>query len=158
MGDRSGLRGVTNSNKDKGDEGEREVQALLQELLGLPARRALGAGRKDDVGDIDNVPNTAIQVARTKIKYLTSVINTKTRDVESQRRNRRVRFAASFIRWDYGREWIVVLTPQQFARLWKYAQIGLKHERELRRASTLIQPAAKMPAHVRNRPTHTRGA
>lgn len=144
---------MTNSNKDKGDEGEREVQAILQELLGLPARRALGAGRKDDVGDIDNVPNTAIQVARTKIKYLTSVINTKTKEVESQRRNRRVRFAASFIRWDYGREWIVVLTPKQFARIWKYAQIGVKHERELQRASTSDSAPTKLLSHGRRRPT-----
>lgn len=139
---------MVNSNKDKGDQGERDVQALLRVILGLPkVRRALGAGRQDDVGDIDSVPNTAIQVARCKVARLTTVINAKTKEVESQRRNRRVRFAASFIRWDYGQNWIVVMTPRQWARLWKYAQIGLRVEREERRASTLAARSSKIDTH-----------
>ena len=41
-----------NPSKDRGDRAELEVQALLRDLLGVPARRMLGAGRKDDIGDI----------------------------------------------------------------------------------------------------------
>ena len=43
---------MTGSSKRKGDRAELEVQGILRDLLGVPARRALGAGRKDDVGDI----------------------------------------------------------------------------------------------------------
>lgn len=124
---------MTNRSGAKGAQGEREVQALLRDLLELPKiRRALGAGRKDDVGDIDSVPNTAIQVAWRN--DVTRMIRDKTTEVEQQRRNRRVRFAASFVRWDRG-PWIVVMTPAQWARMWKYAQVGLKVERQARRDS-----------------------
>ena len=51
-----------NRAKGKGDRAELEVQALIRDLLGVPARRKLGAGRLDDMGDIDNVPDTTIQV------------------------------------------------------------------------------------------------
>jgi hypothetical protein len=51
-----------NPSKRKGDRAELEVQALLRDHLGVPARRQLGAGRKDDVGDMAGVPNTVIQV------------------------------------------------------------------------------------------------
>lgn len=56
---------MTNAAKAKGDRAEREVAALLCEL-GLPCRRKLGAGRLDDVGDIDLVVNgetIVVQVA-----------------------------------------------------------------------------------------------
>lgn len=115
---------MTNSSKDKGDRGELEVQALLRERLNLPTiRRALGAGRKDDIGDIDNVPNTAIQVAWWK--DVSAAIRAKTVEVEEQRKRRRVRFAASFIRFPRG-PWFVALSVEQWVRLWKYAQIGVK--------------------------------
>jgi hypothetical protein len=126
---------VTNSAKVKGDRGELEVQDLLRGLLSIPTiRRELGAGRLDDRGDIDGVPDTALQVARTKAKYLTAVIKKKTIEVESQRRNRRVRLAASFIRWDRGPGWIVVMSPQQWATMWKYAKIGIDVTRRKRAA------------------------
>ena len=139
---------MSNPNKIKGDRGEREVEILLQKLLNRPTvRRELGAGRLDDRGDIANVPNTVIQVARCKAKYLTSVISSKIIGVEKQRLNKRVRFAASFIRWDRGPGWIVVMTPTQFARIWKYAQIGLRQERELRRAVLQSSETAKLKVH-----------
>ena len=57
---------MTHPSKRKGDSAELEVQAMLREELGVPARRALGAGRKDDCGDIDGVPvyNVAVHVMR----------------------------------------------------------------------------------------------
>lgn len=119
---------VSNPGKDKGDKGEREVQELLRSLLHLPGiRRALGAGRKDDVGDIDGVPQTAIQVAWWSNPL--TAINAKIGDVERQRRNKRVRFGVLFVRRTRvrsGPPWIVVMTPEQFARMHKYAMMGVR--------------------------------
>lgn len=127
---------MTNRSGDKGANGEREVQELLRGLLDLPhVRRALGAGRKDDVGDIDGVPQTAIQVAWWASPM--TAINAKILDTDRQRKNKRVRFAALFVRRTrakYGPKWIVVMTPEQWARMWKYAQAGVALEREQRAA------------------------
>ncbi len=63
---------VTNANKAKGDRYEREAVAVLCALapdLVLPhARRKLGAGRHDDVGDLDAIDGVAVQVRfRSKV-------------------------------------------------------------------------------------------
>lgn len=127
---------VTNRSGDKGARGELEVQELLREELGLPnVRRALGAGRKDDVGDIDGVPQTAIQVAWWNNPM--TAVNAKIESTETQRLNKRVRFAALFVRRTRARsgpKWIVVMTPAQFARLWRYAQAGVALERRQKSA------------------------
>lgn len=110
-----------NASKRKGDRAELEVQEILRELLGVPARRALGAGRKDDVGDIDGVPETVIQVANKPSDTLRAV-REKPLEAERQRRNTYPRrsFAATFVRLRGG-EYRVVLTPEQWATLWREA-------------------------------------
>jgi Holliday junction resolvase len=72
---------MANSSKRKGDRAELEIQGWFWDELGVKARRALGAGRKDDVGDIHGVPDTVISVAN----------------------------------------YAVVMTPEQFAALWREA-------------------------------------
>ena len=61
-----------NPQKNKGDKAEREVAALLSELTGKTVRRKLGAGRTNsaggDTGDIEGLPNWAIQVCDWKDK------------------------------------------------------------------------------------------
>ncbi len=74
---------MTNPSKRKGDKAEREVQALLNDLLGVPARRKFGAGRQDDMGDIDGVPDTVIQVAN--IARLNVAVRVKPLEAEEQR-------------------------------------------------------------------------
>ena len=57
---------MTGSAKRKGDRAERELAALLCEHLGSDCRRKLGAGRKDDQGDLDLIVNgepVIVQVA-----------------------------------------------------------------------------------------------
>ena len=58
--------GVMNSSKNKGDQGERDAVEMFQTLapdLVLPnARRKLGAGRRDDMGDLDVFNDVAVQV------------------------------------------------------------------------------------------------
>jgi Holliday junction resolvase len=134
---------MTGAAKAKGDRGEREVVSLLQRLLRLPGiRRALGAGRKDDVGDIDGVPNTAVQVAWRA--NFTSTVYLKIDEVEAQRVNRKVPFGVAFCRIN-DRPWVACMTPEQYAKMWKYAQLGLAVTRE--------RAAAKMSSDVSHRNT-----
>lgn len=61
---------MANSNKNKGDRFEREAVPIVVDLLpefALPkAMRHLGAGRKEDVGDLYVLPDTAVQVKAWK--------------------------------------------------------------------------------------------
>jgi hypothetical protein len=113
---------VANSSKKKGDRAELEVQGILRDLLGVPARRALGAGRKDDVGDIHGVPDTVIQVADWKDAL--RAVREKPLEADQQCLNvlgSSAAFAATFVRLRGG-EYRVVLTPEQWAAMWREAQ------------------------------------
>lgn len=109
---------MANSSKRKGDKAELEVQGILRDLLGVPARRKLGAGRKDDCGDIDGVPETVVQVANRK--DVTQAVRHKPLECELQRGRDGAVFAATFIRLRGG-EYRVVLTPEQWATYWREA-------------------------------------
>lgn len=106
-------------SKAKGDRAEREVEGILRDLLGVPARRALGAGRKDDMGDISGVPDTCISV--TNRQDVAAAVRHKPLECEEQRRRAGVDFAATFVRIRGG-SYRVVLLPEQFAMLWREAQ------------------------------------
>ncbi len=103
---------MTGRAKSKGDQAEREVAALLSDLTGLPVRRMLGAGRADDVGDLDGVPNTVIQVANWSDAL--RAVREKPEAAERQRANAGAVFAASAIRLRGGL-YRFVLTPEQYA-------------------------------------------
>jgi hypothetical protein len=119
---------VANSSKRKGDRAELEVQGILRDLLGVPARRALGAGRKDDVGDISGVADTVIQVVNWK--NVAKAVREKPLECEEQlQRADRIAgdnghfppaFAATFVRLRGG-EYRVVMTPEQWAAMWREA-------------------------------------
>jgi Holliday junction resolvase len=110
---------VSNPSKNKGSRAEREAAAIWAEETGVPARRALGAGRKDDVGDIYGIPNTVCQVA--SIARLNEAIRLKPVAAEQQRLNAGVDFACTFVRM-VGGEFRVVLTTSQWFQLWRAAQ------------------------------------
>lgn len=131
---------MANTSKRKGDRAELEVQGILRDLLGVPARRALGAGRLDDVGDIHGVPDTVIQVCDWK--DVTRAVRQKPLECEEQRKRggsylvtaraiineQEVRevfrgeaqFAATFVRLRGG-DYRVVQTPEQWAAMWREA-------------------------------------
>jgi hypothetical protein len=109
---------VTNSSKAKGDRAELEVQGILRDLLGVPARRALGAGRADDVGDIHGVPDTVIQVVNRK--DVARGLREKLPESERQQAVAGATFGCSFVRMPGGR-YVVAMTPEQFACLWREA-------------------------------------
>jgi hypothetical protein len=108
-----------NSSKRKGDRAELEVQRLLTDLLGVNARRALGAGRLDDVGDIHGVPHTCVSVKN--YADLNRAIREGMPDLDQQVINAGAKFGALFAR-RRGGQFVVVQTPEQFAALWKAAQ------------------------------------
>lgn len=107
-----------NSSKAKGDRAELEVQGWFRDELGVPARRALGAGREDDVGDMHGIPRTIIGVAN--YADLDRAVREKLPDLERQRGNAGADFAAMFCR-RRGGSYVVVMTPEAFAALWREA-------------------------------------
>jgi len=104
---------VSNPQKAKGDRAELEAAALLTQLLGITVRRKLGAGRADDTGDLDGVPDHAIQVASWA--DTAAAARVKPVAAEQQRINANVPHAASLVRFRGG-TWRVVLTLEQWAR------------------------------------------
>lgn len=109
---------MTGSAKRKGDRAELEVQALLRDHLGVFARRALGAGRADDLGDIHGVPDTVIQVV--SYKDIGRAIREKLPESERQRERAEAMFAATFVRRPGG-EYAVVQTVEQWCSMWREA-------------------------------------
>jgi hypothetical protein len=109
---------VTSRAKRKGDAAELEVQGILRDLLGVPARRMLGAGRRDDVGDMDGVPDTTIQIANWR--DVQGGLRLKPAEAEEQRARAGMTFAATFLRL-HGGSWVVVLSPEQWATYWREA-------------------------------------
>lgn len=104
---------MSNPQKRKGDAAEREAAEVLAQLLGKPIRRKLGAGRQDDTGDLDGVPDHIVQVASWKDTAAAARI--KPPEAEQQRLNANATHAATLVRFRGG-TWRVVLTLEQWAR------------------------------------------
>jgi hypothetical protein len=109
---------MAHPSKARGDRAEREVAAIISGLLGLTVKRALGAGRKEDVGDQFGIPQTVVQVAN--YTDLVRAVREKLPEAEQQRKNAGAMFAATFVR-RYGGSYVVVLTPEQWATYWREA-------------------------------------
>lgn len=104
---------MANPQKRKGDSAEREAADLLTDLLATPVRRKLGAGRQDDVGDLDGVPGHVVQVASWADTAAAARI--KPPEAEQQRINAQEPHAVTLVRFRGG-TWRVVLTLEQWAR------------------------------------------
>jgi Holliday junction resolvase len=102
-----------NPQKAKGDRAEREAAEILTDLLGVPVRRKLGAGRQDDTGDLDGVPDHIVQVADWKDTAAAARI--KPPEAEQQRIHANATHAATLVRFRGG-TWRIVLTLEQWAR------------------------------------------
>lgn len=108
---------MANPAKAKGDRGEREAAEKLTELTGFPVRRKLGAGRKDDTGDLDGLPGHALQVANWA--DTAAAARQKPLGAEQQAANAGLPFAATLVRFR-GANWRVVLTLEQWLRYLKH--------------------------------------
>ena len=102
-----------NPQKAKGDRAELEAAAHLMQVLGLPVRRKLGAGRQDDTGDLDGIPGHVVQVASWADTAAAARI--KPPEAEQQRVNAQADHAATMVRFRGG-TWRIVLTVEQWAR------------------------------------------
>lgn len=103
---------MTNPQKAKGDSAEREIAAIINALTGWPVRRKLGAGRADDAGDLDGIPDTTAQVK--SYKDVQRGIREAIDDLDRQRANANTTHAVAFIRRPGGR-WLAVQTVGQWA-------------------------------------------
>jgi hypothetical protein len=115
---------MTNAAKIRGDRAEREAAQLLHDLLGFDVRRMLGAGRFDDVGDLNGVPDTVVQVAHWS--DVTRAVRVKPLDAEVQRERAGSTFAVTMLRLRGG-EWRVAMTIPQFCT---WAREALRPESE----------------------------
>jgi hypothetical protein len=111
---------MAGASKRKGDAAELEAARIIYDLLGVPARRKLGAGRLDDCGDIDGVPDTTVQVVSRSTDVVAVGVIRKPLEVQAQADNAGTTFAATFVRVRGGK-WRVVLTPEQWATYWREA-------------------------------------
>ena len=103
---------MTSPSKRKGDAAEFEAAAVLADELGFAVRRKLGAGRLDDVGDLDGMPDTVVQVAAWG--DVLRAVRAKPNAAERQLDRAGATFAATMVRLRGG-VWRVELTPDQFA-------------------------------------------
>lgn len=109
---------MAHPSQRKGSRAELEAAALLSDLLGIDVKRALGAGRAEDVGDLFGIPDTVIQVKNYKN---VSVAVSAARDgAEQQARNAGVPFRAGMVRHPGG-PWSMVMTPEAFCTLLRKA-------------------------------------
>lgn len=109
---------MTSPQKRKGDVAELEIARILHDLTGWPVRRKLGAGRTDDEGDLEGIPDTVVQVANWA--DVNRAIRQKPLDAEQQRANAGATFAVTLIRLRGG-TWRAVLTPEQLCTLLREA-------------------------------------
>ena len=109
---------MSNPSKRKGDRGELEAAKLISDATGYKVVRKLGAGRKEDTGDMHGLPDTVLQMANWK--DAPRACREKPFEAEAQRLNDGATFAAAFIRWRGG-TWTVSMTVDQFLTLWREA-------------------------------------
>ena len=104
---------MSTPSKRKGDSAERELAHLLSDLLGTTIRRKLGAGRKDDEGDLEGIPGWTVEV-KNYPSDLARGINVGLKDLEREQANAGTTFGVCFVRRRGGR-WIAVMDMGQIA-------------------------------------------
>ena len=109
---------MTSSSKAKGDKAEREIAAILSDQLGIDCKRLLGAGRKEDVGDLHGLGPWVGQVADWPKKGPLLAVRVKPVECEQQQINAGATFGVSFIRLRGG-VWRAVQTIDQWSTVWR---------------------------------------
>jgi hypothetical protein len=109
---------VTNPQKRKGDAAELEIARILNNELGLPVRRKLGAGRADDAGDLDGLPGVAAQVKN--YRNVTTALADAMNDLPAQVAHAGADYGAAFIRRPGGR-WVVAMSVPDWCALYREA-------------------------------------
>lgn len=103
---------MAHPSKNKGDKAERELAALISDQLGVEIRRKLGAGRTDDEGDLEGLPQWTIECKN--VANLADALREGVDDSTREQRNARTPFGVAFIRVRGGR-WYAVQSVEQWA-------------------------------------------
>ena len=114
---------MSNPQKVKGDKAERDVAGYLA-AHGFPyAERAYGAGRPDDVGDIDGIPGVVVEVKNHKTITIPAWLN----ELETEMFNANARHGAVIAKrrgsTDVG-DWYAILPAVAWSRLLVEAGYG----------------------------------
>lgn len=109
---------MANPQKRKGDAAELEAARRLAALTGFPIRRKLGAGRADDTGDLDGVPETTVQVKN--YADCARAIREGLPALRTQQANAGTPYAALLVR-RRGGQWAAVMDIEQLAALLRAA-------------------------------------
>lgn len=107
---------MANANKRKGDSAEREIAEILTKQLGFKVRRKLGAGRADDTGDLDGLPDCTAQVKN--YADLTRAIREGIASLEQQQLNSGTVHGVLFVR-RRGGTWLAVQTIEQWVTTYR---------------------------------------
>jgi hypothetical protein len=102
----------------KGAKGELELARILSDLTGERVRRKLGAGRREDEGDIEGLADTTVECK--VYADVVAGIRKGLADVERERANAGTPFAVSFSRLRGGL-WVACQTPEMFCTMWREA-------------------------------------
>lgn len=106
----------------KGAKAERDICAWLSTRLGLDIKRMLGAGRKEDVGDVHGLTGFTVQVANRA--SLGDVLRYKPLECELQQIHGRTAFGVTLMKLPpvpggKPQEWRAVMTLEQFCQVWE---------------------------------------
>lgn len=112
--------GMANSAKNKGDRYEREAKdyliAMAPDLVCELPMRMLGAGRKDDIGDIRVFDDTAIQVRA--LANMGQAVRSSAHDAVIQAGNGRMPYALGMVPVQGARKekvrWLACVAPDQW--------------------------------------------
>lgn len=113
-----------NPSKRKGDKYELEAARQLADRTGWPVRRRLGAGRTDDCGDLDGVPDTCVQVKA--YRDITRAIREILDELPAQQANADASYAFGMVRRPGGR-WFAVLDLDNLCGLLREADPQFAH-------------------------------
>lgn len=105
-------------SKRKGDHAEREIAQLLSDHLGIEVKRALGAGRQDDIGDLHGIDDVTAEVK--SYRDVAAAIRDGLDDLEREQGNAGTPFGVVFVRRPGGR-WIAVMDVPRWAAMYREA-------------------------------------
>ena len=107
---------MTGASKRKGDRAEVQAADLLSVLFaGEGVRRLLGAGRHDDVGDLDGIPRWVVQVAWWPHDTLRAVL-VKPAEASEQADRAGKPHGVAMIRL-VGGQFVMCMTPDEWVKM-----------------------------------------